>query len=133
MMKAVYGMNVQDTGPMVLTAVETTGSRGVLISFFAAAGPIVVRNSSGFELSTNGSDYVAANITAYNDYSVTLSVPKGLAAVVSLRYILHDTPCLNMRCAVYSRETGLPSPPLVVNLYGHAGADPIVWNMPATA
>ena len=97
-----------------------------------------VRNTSGFEVSSNGKDYVAAPITAHDESSVTLRVPPGLgipsaAAVVSLRYILHDTPCINQSCAVYASEgMRLPSPPLVANLPGHAGADAVGWNMTKT-
>ena len=100
------------------------------LHFNTASEGIEVRNTSGFELSANGQDYFGATIKEYDSSSVTLSAPRGIIGeVASLRYILHDTPCINKTCAVYGSETGLPSPPLVANLPGHAGADQVGWNM----
>ena len=96
------------------------------------SGTIEVRNTSGFEISTNGAFYTAALITSHTNTSVTLTSPDGVdaSAIVSLRYILHDTPCINKTCAIYGKDSGLPSPPLVANLPGHPGADPVGWNIP---
>jgi hypothetical protein len=43
----------------------------------------------------------------------------GIPLVASIRYILHDTPCINKTCGVYGQTSGLPSPPLIANLPGH--------------
>jgi len=139
--KYVYGHDVLDSGPMVasIELVARTGgaiATALKVHFGASTGMIEVRNTSGFELSANGADYIGAKITAQDASSVTLTVPPGItaaAAVVSLRYIFHDTPCINRTCAVYCSKTGLPSPPLVANLPGHGGADPVGWNMTAKA
>ena len=132
--KHVYGHDVADTGPMVtsaaqLAAAHATAAPALKVQFDIATGAIEVRNASGFELSANGKDYVGAAITAHDSSSVTLAVPSSITTVVSLRYILHDTPCINKTCAVYGATTGLPSPPLVANLPGHSGADQVGWNM----
>lgn len=115
-------MEEAQTAPAVLQLHFNTTNEG-----------IVVRNTSGFELSANGKDYFGATITTHDSSSVTLAAPSSMAgAVVSLRYILHDTPCINKTCAVYGSKTGLPSPPLVMNLPGHAGADEVGWNIDMT-
>ena len=127
--KAVYGHDVVASGPMVVSA-DVVNGEALRLRF---DGPIEVRNASGFELSKNGADYAAATITTHDADSVTLAIPAAAAsaaAVVSLRYILHDTPCINQTCAIYG-PTGLPSPPLVANLPGHHGADPVGWNVTA--
>jgi sialate O-acetylesterase len=140
--KAVYGHLVIDTGPMLLSAsTSSTGAGASLVLTFATGESegIVVRNTSGFELSANGRDYFGATIASHTSNSVTLAPPTewrprgrtAAFAAVSLRYILHDTPCVNKTCAVYGRASGLPSPPLIANLPGHAGADPVGWNMTA--
>jgi sialate O-acetylesterase len=128
--KHVYGRNVVDTGPMVVQVEEAQTAPTLLKLHFTTSERIEVRNASGFELSTNGKDYHGATITAHDSSSVTLAAPRGMTGtVVSLRYILHDTPCINKTCAVYGSKSGLPSPPLVANLPGHAGADQVGWNM----
>ena len=132
--KAVYGHAVAAVGPMVVAAraIMAGGAPQLLVSFHdEAGGPLELRNASGFELSLDGERYVGAPIVAHAAASVTLAVPAALGgnAVASLRYILHDTPCINQTCAVYSAASGLPSPPLVANLPGHAGADPVGWDM----
>jgi hypothetical protein len=153
--RAVYGeAALIAEGPMVVSATvsATTGAASANITLFYGAPSGVpsegleVRNTSGFELSSDGAVYEGATITAHTDDSVTLMIPASMqgsmhggmqgsmhggAAVVSLRYILHDTPCVNKSCAIYGRTSGLPSPPLVANLPGHAGADPVGWNMSA--
>lgn len=84
--------------------------------------------TGGFELSANGQDYFGVAINAHTATSVTLGVPASAPAIASLQYIMHDTPCVNKTCAVYSSASGLPSPPLIANLPGHAGADPVGYN-----
>jgi len=44
---------------------------------------------------------------------------------------MNDTPCISNACALYGGISGVPSPPLVANLPGHAGTDPVGWNIPA--
>lgn len=127
--KAVYGEDIIANGPRV-NAISSTAAE-VLIQFDTTVETIEVRNISGFELSANGADYVGAKITAHDTASVTLSIAgpmTGGTIVASLRYIIHDTPCINKTCAVYGAKSGLPSAPLVANLRGHAGADPVGWN-----
>jgi sialate O-acetylesterase len=129
----VYGRDVVDTGPMVTSVqvkeAQTTPTL-LKLHFNTTNEGIEVRNISGFEVSTNGKDYRGALITAHDSSSVTLAAPPGITGtVVSLRYILHDTPCINKTCAVYGSKSSLPSPPLVANLPGHAGADQVGWNM----
>ena len=116
------------TRPLLASAHATTAPP-LKVQFDNATGAIEVRNASGFELSANGKDYVGAAITAHDSSSVTLAVPSSITTMVSLRYILHDTPCINETCAVYGATTGLPSPPLVANLLGHSGADQVCYNM----
>merc|ERR1711957_466381 len=115
---------------------EQRGNDVLVLSFSdEAGGPIEVRNASGFELSSNGKDYFGASIASHSDFTVSLKVPTELGGddaspvVASLRYILHDTPCINQSCAIYSSKSGLPSPPLIANLPGYAGFDPVGWNM----
>jgi hypothetical protein len=127
---------------MMVSATTGAASANITLFYGAPSGApsegLEVRNTSGFELSLDGAVYEGATITTHTDDSVTLMIPasmqgsmQGGAAVVSLRYILHDTPCVNKSCAIYGRTSGLPSPPLVANLPGHAGADPVGWNMSA--
>eukprot|EP00040_Diaphanoeca_grandis_P004382 m.28466 g.28466 ORF g.28466 m.28466 type:complete len:621 (-) comp15922_c1_seq1:198-2060(-) len=143
-LQTVYGQqNVTATGPMVVGVTLT--SETLVVHFDPATGPIEVRNHSGFEVSSNGVDYVGAKISLSSGTSVTLDLSNpmqndgvvgdgvdqlpDLGTVVSMRYILHDTPCINKTCAIYGIDSGLPSPPLVANLPGHAGADSVGWNM----
>ena len=117
-------------GPM-LVSIKPVSAAGLELTFDSA---LEVRNASGFEVSTNGADYTAAAIASHTAFAVTLAAPTSTGAtatIVSLRYILHDTPCINKTCAIYGTESGLPSPPLVANLPGHAGADPVGWNLTA--
>ena len=60
-------------------------------------------------------EYTEAELVAHAAASVTLAVPAALGgnAVASLRYILHDTPCINQTCAVrgvYVRANTAPGP-----------------------
>lgn len=127
---AVYNdPTVREANGPYLASVAASPANGTLTLAFDQ--PIEVRNASGFEVSTNGEAYVAAGIVTRGADTVTLTTA-GLghgAAVASLRYILHDTPCINQTCAIYASATGLPSGPLVANLPGHAGADSVGWNM----
>ena len=137
-LQAVYGEDsLVVTGPLVVGA-GAGGDGAFRVLFDAATSPLEVRNKSGFELSANGRDYYSADIVAHTPGSVTLATPGGgpgpaAAVVASLRYILHDTPCINQTCAIYGADSGLPSPPLVANLVGHAGADPVGFNLTAAA
>lgn len=130
--RAVYGHAVASNGPRVVGVSATAAS--VVLTMAADGGEgLDVRNTSGFELSADGATYLAAEITQHTNTTVTLATPSGWReaeqTAVSLRYIMHDTPCVNKTCALYGLESGLPSPPLVANLPGHAGADPVGWNM----
>jgi hypothetical protein len=70
---AVYGHDVVAVGPMVV-GVETNEAT-VVVEYGPDGGPIQVRNTSGFELSTDGVHYTAALIVSHTDSSITLSVP----------------------------------------------------------
>ena len=101
----------KNTHPKNITALfresryhPTGGGRRVqalVVAFEPDACPLEIRNKSGFELSFNGRDYFATDITAYTSSTVTVSTHGFIATdVVSLRYIMHDTPCINSTCAV---------------------------------
>ena len=105
-LKHVYGHNIVDAGPMVASIEAAAGvddgnevGAFLKIRYGSATESVQVRNTSGFEVSSNGKDYVAASITAHDTHSVTLAIPHIVRAVVSLRYILHDTPCISKTCA----------------------------------
>ena len=83
---------------------------------------IEVRNTAGFEVCCHGSSclnddlWVAADITAKNALTITVTVPYACVGqqLTGLRYLWHETPCPFKEAAIYSAsDSNLPSPPFI--------------------
>eukprot|EP00663_Eupelagonemidae_sp_cell21sb_P000200 gene200-3454_t len=105
---------VRGDGPVVIAASSASSASGNTVLLVYNRDIAAPRSASGFELSTDGENYSAATIIDHNATHIRICIMVAAACT--------------QHTAVSVR---LPSPPLVANLPGHAGADTIGINLTA--
>ncbi|XP_066926705.1 sialate O-acetylesterase-like [Clytia hemisphaerica] len=114
----VYGeSSINFQGPIMDTCslFNYGGNFGIKVAFRNAEKGIQVKGPTGFEVKASGStEWTPAEIISPSDdhQSILLSLPfEPSLNVTMVRYAWSQTPCEYKKCAVYSIENDLPSPP----------------------
>ncbi|CAC5383745.1 SIAE [Mytilus coruscus] len=126
-LSVAYGRNAgKYQGPFPTKYFMDTLCKTYFITSDDDSAEIDVRSAKGFEIhvccsedktsdcNTVYSTLVAAPITDHDKQTVSISY-KGCASpyVVAIRYAWRESPCHFKKCAVYSIENNLPTPPFI--------------------
>lgn len=120
---------IQDTfvyylKPFLITEVTLTSNIIVFLTLFANVLQVCcsINNRSVCNKFDNSSRWMPAPIVEYDAFSVRVwyAACADNEHVVGLRYEWRESPCDLFRCAIYSKENGLPAPPMItVGTFGN--------------
>jgi len=107
-----YYENTYWTGP--LFDAVTLYDNEIRVNFRSVGyGGIQIRNTTGFEVQISGNTtWIPLQISGSLKDTVIITYANALK-VTSIRYNWNQEPCLYKRCAIYSNQNHLPSPPFV--------------------